>query len=85
MWFSKKGEGLCPYHKHVRVKWELRGTQPLIASKKHIAPGKPIGKGKIDCPALGEDGSRCQRDLGPCPADQIIEYFVLGKSVSRKY
>lgn len=85
MSFSKCGENPCPYHKRVLVKWEVRGVQPFTASKKHLTVGKPIGRGKIDCPALSEDGSRCQMDLGPCPADQIIKYFVLGKPVSRKY
>lgn len=39
---------------------------------------------KIDCPALSEDGTRCQADLGPCPTGELIGHFVRGKPVPEK-
>jgi len=85
--FSTGGEAPCPYHKRVLVKWEVRGNYIFSlrgkAMKMDLDPTSGIGR--IDCPALSRDGSRCQVDLGPCPVDQIIEHFVLGKPVSRKY
>ena len=81
---STGGEDPCPYHKQVKVKWEVRAVQCFTASGKVVTVSKPVGRGRIDCLALSEDGSRCQVDLGPCPAGQIIEYFVLGKPVGRK-
>jgi len=83
---SGGGEGICPYHKRVKVKWMVKGDYTFRASKKALKIDEPrAALGKIDCPALSEDGSRCQMDLGPCSADQIIEYFALGKPVRGKY
>jgi len=86
MSFSKGGEGPCPYHKQVLVKWEIRGQylEGFTPKAIKIEPSKDVW-GKIECKALSEDGTRCQVDLGPCPADQIIEYFVLRKPVGRKF
>jgi len=83
MSFTAGGEDPCPYHKRVLVKWEIRGVYPLTASKKHVTVGKPRGRGKIDCPALSEDGSRCLIDWGHCPSKQILESLIIHSSNKR--
>jgi len=85
--FSTGGQDSCPYHKRVLVKWEIRGGYRYKVKGKHmiIDTDPQSGMGRIECRALSEDGSRCQMDLGPCPVNQILDYFIRAKPVRSKY
>ena len=73
---TRGGEGSCPYHKQVNVKWIIKGDyrQKIKGKVIYIERDPKTFLGTIDCEAYSD--GRCQVDLATCPVEKILEHFA---------
>ena len=76
--FHRKGEDLCPFHRDVLIKWEVRGKLSGRASPKTLVIGSKRGVGKIECQAMSVEGN-CLKDWRPCPVNKILEMLLVNR------